>query len=361
MQLSILLPSHRHDLLTCARIAQVCSWAEPQIEVIVRDNSGDAQKRELISRLERDYCHDYCKVIIADPCDGMTNMAELFRVAKGDFVYLVADDDFCFDHAIKALPGVIDEFGGDPSVVGVTAGYAIETTQGTSIHGYEGIDSDDVVARIAGYLKYGGPNVLYYSPLRRQVAQRVFALMSATPLLFSFHDQISCLLYLLNGKFARLSRLMYCYDMGVWETNKSAQRRDVDLYNAEQIDPATNKLHWFLCAFEGAALIANPQIVSGLPLAQRQSVADLWFSAMFARLQNNNRHASGSRLAGDADRLVAKWRASNGRLTFDNMLTDITNFVALFSESKARRYFDFWRAVLEKRDPLAQEAVAASA
>ena len=357
MQLSVLLPSHRHGLEACARIAQACSWAGPQIEVIVRDNSGDAQKRELISRFQ----HDYCNVIIADPCDGMTNMAELFRMAKGDFTYLIADDDFCFDHAIRALPGIIDQFGGDASVVGVTAGYAIELTNGTSIHGYDGIDSDDVVARVAGYLKYVGPNVLHYSPLRRQVAQRIFALMNAAPLLFSFHDQISCLLYLLNGKFTRLSRLMYCYDMGVWENNESAQARDLDEYNAAQIDPATNKLHWFLCAFEGAALIANPKIVPGYSSAQRQPVADLWFSVMFARLQRNDRHAFGSPLADDADRLVAKWRASNGRLTFDNMLTDITDFVALFSESGARRYFDFWRAVLDKRDPLAQETGAASA
>jgi hypothetical protein len=288
-------------------------------------------------------------------------MAELLRMAKGDFTYLIADDDFCFDHAIRALPGIIDKFGSDSSVVGVTAGYAVETTKGTSIDGYEGVDSDDVVARVAGYLKYLGPNLLYYSPLRRQVAQRVFALMSATPLLFSFHDQISCLLYLLNGKFARLLRLMYCYDMGIWENNESAQERDLDIYNSMQIDPATNKLHWFLCGFEGAALIGNPQIVPGCPPAQRQSVADLWFSAMFARLQNNHRHAYGSRLAGDADRLVAKWQTSSGRLTFDNMLTDITGFVALFSESRAQRYFDFWRAVLDKRDPLAQETIAASA
>ncbi len=357
MQLSILLPTHRHSLLACARIAQACSWADPQIEVIVRDNSGDAQKRELISRFQ----NDYSNVIIADPCDVTTNTAELLRIAKGDFIYFLADDDLAFDHAIKALPGIIEEFSGDPSVVGVTAGYAVETSKGTSIDSYEGIDSDDVMGRVAGYLKYGGPNVLYYSPLRRQVVQRIFALMTATPLQFSFHDQIYCLLFLMSGKFTRLLRLMYCYDMGVWEDREAAQRRDLDFYNTNQLDPAINKLHWFLCAFEGAALIAHPQVAPGYSAAQRQPVADLWFSAMFVRLQQDTRNAFGSHLTGDADRLVAKWRASNGRLTFDNMLADISSFIALFSENKARRYFEFWRAVLEKRDPLVRGAVAASA
>ena len=51
MQLSILLPTHRHDLLAISRIVQACSWARPDIEVIVRDNSGNAEKRDLLAFL----------------------------------------------------------------------------------------------------------------------------------------------------------------------------------------------------------------------------------------------------------------------------------------------------------------------
>ena len=50
-----------------------------------------------------------------------------------------------------------------------------------------------------------------------------------------------------------------------------------------------------------------------------------------------------------------------GPLLFDAMLTDIRDFIALFSEDSAKVYFDFWSAVLNKRNPLAREAAAASA
>ena len=30
----------------------------------------------------------------------LTNFSEILRLAKGEFVFLLADDDFCFDHAI---------------------------------------------------------------------------------------------------------------------------------------------------------------------------------------------------------------------------------------------------------------------
>ena len=42
MQLSILLPTNRHGPATIARVAQACSWASPEIQVVVRDNSGNA-------------------------------------------------------------------------------------------------------------------------------------------------------------------------------------------------------------------------------------------------------------------------------------------------------------------------------
>jgi hypothetical protein len=50
--------------------------------------------------------------------------------------------------------------------------------------------------------------------MRRELVIRVFDFMNAMPFRFSFHDQIFCILYLLNGKSFRLQRLMYRYDIG---------------------------------------------------------------------------------------------------------------------------------------------------
>ena len=348
MQLSILIATNREGLLACSRIAQACSWAGPNLEVIVRDNSGDAQKRALLPHFRRDNCN----IIIADPCDGLTNLSECLRLVKGEFVFLLADDDFCFDHAIASLPSVLAQCRNDPSVVGVTGAYAVEASQGSSIVSYQNVESDDVVARVGGYLSYSGPNILHYAPMRREIVQSVFAFMNTLPFYLSFHDQIICLLYLLNGKFVRLNRLLYLYDVGVWEAGNSAQKRDVDFYEGAGLDPAINKLHWFLCGFEGAVLVRNSDMFPDLSLARRQIIADRWFLEMFMRFKGHARLTFGSRFTGEADKLCAKLRISSGQLSFEAMLTEICSLIALFSKDNAQRYHDFWSAVLNKQKPM---------
>ena len=71
MQLSVLLPTHRHDLLACSRIVQACSFASADVEVIVRDNSCNVQKRDMLANIR----HDNCKIIFADACDALQNIS----------------------------------------------------------------------------------------------------------------------------------------------------------------------------------------------------------------------------------------------------------------------------------------------
>ena len=347
VKLSILFPTHRHSLLACARVAQACSWAGPGIEVIVRDNSGDARKREMLANFQR----DNCRIITVAPCDPRENYSETLRQATGDFVFCVGDDDLFFDHVIRDLPSVIAQIGADSSFVGITGTYAIETSKGTSLTGYQDIDSDDVRARATGYLNNQGPNVLFYSVVRRELVSRVFDFMNAMPFYLSFHDQILSMLYLLSGKFFCLPRLLYLYDMGVWETAESAQKRDLDFYNDAGLDPAVNKLQWLLCGFEGASLIANSDMLAVLPPTQRQPLADLWFSAMFARFKRDNRTAFDSPLTEEVNRLRQKLQSPTGHLTFQNILAEISGFIALSSKTNAQDYFDFWDAVINKRQP----------
>ena len=354
VRLSILLPTNRRSLLACSRIAQACSWAGPHVEVVVRDNSGDTRKREVLAYFQR----DNCKIITVDPCEARENFSEALRLATGDFVFCLGDDDFCFDHAIAGLPDVIERIGEDPSIIGVAGTYAIETMKGTSLANYTNIDSDDVRARVAGFLGYGGPNVLFYSILRRELVTRIFNLINDMPFSFSFHDQVMCLLYLLNGKFAPLQRLMYLYDMGVWQSRETAQGRDLDFYKGAGLDPSINKLQWIICGFEGASLTMNSNMLAMLPLAQRQSIADLWFTTMFARFKNDRRSAFNSPLTDDAERWCNKLLNATGQLTFERILTDISGFIALSSSEAAQNYFDFWDAVINKRQPVSRRSNA---
>jgi hypothetical protein len=354
VQLSILIATNRPGLLACSRIAQACSWAGPNLEVIIRDNSGDAQKRSLLPQFKR----EHCTIILAEPCDSLTNISEILKLAKGEFIFILADDDFCFDRAIAALPDTIAKIGADPSVIGITGAYALEMSKGSAVVEYKNVDADDPAARVAGFLSYNGPNILHYAPVRRELVKRIFGSLRTQPYLFSFHDQIICLLYLLNGKFVRLNRFLYLYDMGPWERSESAQERDVSFYKRAGLDAAINKLHWFLCAFEGAALIRNADLFPDYPLAQRQPIADRWFSAMFHRFKNHTRQTFGSGFASEADQLCAKLQKSTGQMSFQDMLSELCGFMALSSKGHAQRYFDFWDGVIGRRNPAVLPLVA---
>jgi len=347
VQLSILLPTNRHGPAAIARIAQACSWAGPKIEVIIRDNSGNAGKRALIEQFRR----DNCTIVSVDSCAPRENYSEALKLATGDFVFCIADDDVCLDRAIEALPAVIDLYGKDPSVVGLNGSYALETSQGTSIATYNDMDSDDVLIRVGSLLKHTGPNMLFYSAIRRGVVERLVALFDAIPFSFSFHDQIMCLLYLLNGKFQRMPRLFYVYDLGLWETFESAQGRDADFCRAAGLDLSVNKLLWLLCGFEGASLVMHSNVIPQMQMAQRQAIADRWFAVMFNRFRGQQRLAFGSPLADEAEKLCRKLREATGQLTFQNILAEVSAFIALSSPSHAQKYFDYWAATITSREP----------
>lgn len=306
----------------------------------------------MISQFRR----DNCDIISVPPCDGPENFAEALRLATGEFVFILGDDDIYFDRAIDAMPCLIDQVGKDPAVAGLSGTYAVEYSKGTALVSYSGIDSDDVAARISGYLGYGGANVLIYSPLRRSVIEQVFHFTQQMPFFCTFHDQIICLLYLLNGKFVKLQRLIYAYDAGPWEEPASAQKRDAESYCVAGLDPAINKLHWFMCGFEGAVLIRNGDVFPDHSAEQRQKMADQWFSVMFMRFMHNPRLTFDSPFTAQADALCGKLRASQGRLSFADMLADICRFMALFSEAKAQNYLRFWAEALKPK----KQAVASA-
>lgn len=345
VKLSVLLPSHRSGLTAISRIAQVCSWAGPNIEVIVRDNSGNAEKRDLISRFRS----EHCKVICVDPCEPLENFFSLLEMAKGEFIFSAADDDFSFDRGIRSMSEFLDQTVADPSVVGIIGHYVLESSSGSSIASYDGCDSDDPVTRVAGYLTNGGPNVFCYSALRRDMLAHTYAFLTAMPFYLSFHDQIQALLFLLQGKFLKIDRLLYCYDVGAWEASKTAEGRDIAFYQAAGLDPAINLIHWLLCAFEGAVLARNATLFPDYPLAQRQAIADRWFATRFVSFVRNARSAHGSGYEDESRRIRQRLLASTGQLSFQSLLAEICNLIALFSTEKADRYHAFWDAQINQR------------
>jgi hypothetical protein len=156
-------------------------------------------------------------------------------------------------------------------------------------------------------------------------------------------------LYILQGRFVPLDRLLYCYDPGNWDFFATEQQEHLKYYIRASPDPALNKLHWLLCAFEGAVLIRNLAPLSAYSLSQRQQMADYWFSYMFSKFQVAKQEDLGSAFAADAEKLCVKWKAAAGQLSFEALLADFCQFLALFSVGASMKYFAYWGNMLSLR------------
>ena len=148
IRLSIVVPSTRGDLGALSRMLHACTWAGPRVEVVVRDSSGNATNAACL----QDIACENCRLIVAPPCDARENRRQAIAEARGDFVFLLAEDDICFDRALALLPGVIESVAADPAIVGVAAPALRETPQGSEAFAYPNIDADDPLVRLSGYL-----------------------------------------------------------------------------------------------------------------------------------------------------------------------------------------------------------------
>ena len=345
ISLSVVIATLRDDLFALARVLQACSWAGPRVQIVVRDACGSAVRAELLHGIAQ----ENCRLIVAPPCDARTNRREALREARGDFVCLLDDDALCFDRAIAMLPGVIEGVLADPAIVGVAAPALIETAQGAQAFAYPNIDADDPLVRLSGFLSAPGPNLLASAPVRRTTLLRALEAIDERPFAFAFDDRLVSLLCLLGGRFARTTRLMRVEDAGA-QADGNRPPADTEFYRAARLDPATDRLYWYLCGFEGASLIRTTALDPDYSPEQRQALADLWLSAMFARFRDEPRGSHGSPLGGEADALCGRWREAGPRLPFDDMLADICRFLALSSQDNARRYAAFWSARPDSRE-----------
>jgi hypothetical protein len=105
----------------------------------------------------------------------------------------------------------------------------------------------------------------------------------------------------------------------------------------------------FLCGFEGAVLALHSDGFPSHAPEQRQAVANLWFSAMFARFKGHKRLTFGANSIKKVEASCAKLQGMAGAVTFDAMLAEICSTIGIFSKDKAEVYFAYWDAVLNHR------------
>lgn len=350
--LSICVPSNRTGLRACANLLQACSWGSHAVEVVIRDNSGSGAKKAIMGVMDK----RYCRVVYAPPCDAATNLREVVNLSKGEFVVYLQDDDGGFNYGVQAASRMANRELIDPSVIGITGGYVVESDVGSSVGGYVGIDSHDPMERLAGYLSYQGPNLLFESAIRRHAVLRVLEfLWTAHPIPMPFHDQIAVLTHLLAGRFLQTGRLMFINDNSNWSTGEACVRSDIGHYTAAAMDPAIRRLHWMLCGFEGANVVLRTPFGAHLPEEARAALAGYWLESMYLRFSNEPGLTIESEHDPAARTLADKWKAAHPHFALYDMLADICDFIEKFNQPKAQAYFDFWS--MGEKAPVGAESI----
>jgi hypothetical protein len=341
MQLSVVIPTNRDSLQARARLLSAATWASERVEIIIRDNSGSAGKLVWLGGLQA----TNCRVESVEPCAAYENFAGALALSSGEFVLFLGDDDACFDRGVAALALASEQHAGDSSVAGLTGAYALEERSASRIVSYTGVDSSDVLQRLDGYLGYQGPNLIFYSAMRRGLAVDAFGFMAQHPLQAPFHDNLYSLIYLLAGRVLNVGRLTFIYDNANWDAVEAGVASDLKQYAAAGVDPIMRKLHWLLCGFEGAWLATRSRFGAARSPAERQAVAVKWFDLMFRRFSGDANQSFGSTLADPAAATTQKLLRSYPNFSLDALLDDICDFITLFSAEKAEAYRDFWLGV----------------
>jgi glycosyltransferase involved in cell wall biosynthesis len=337
MKISLVLPTNRTSYSAIARVLEVASLDPNKFELIVRDNSGDERKQAFLSSIES----PTLRLFNVPNRGAFENFVEALRLSTGDFVLLFGDDDWISTLGLEQLHSRALSINGDSKFALVTGDCLVESSGGSGLVRYTTLDSESPEQRLTGYLTTSAPNVLYYSAVRRALIQRCYAFLESLPYKLSFHDQLVSLIYLIAGRVATIERVVYFYNLGIWETADGTLAKDRACYRDAGLPIEVDRIHWLICGMEGAFLLKS-NLMSEFPY-DRGRMVDLWFSTYFMRFKHLGRESGYSDTPANAatQRLRDKWMGA-GEANLNELLLDICDIIELVDKPGAERYFNYW-------------------
>ncbi|MDR3560914.1 MAG: glycosyltransferase [Negativicutes bacterium] len=338
MKLSIVMPSHNTGTRVNSTILNTCTMGGNDIEVIIRDNSANLQKREFLSRISE----KNCRILMVDECPGSENYQALVNEAKSDFVYFVCDDDYISPYALPTLVTEIDRIHDDPGVIGVTGIFGIEDQVSSNFFPFNEFDTPKASDRFKAFLDHS-PSVFHYSPLRRSMMQDMWKFASQLPLFFSYHDWIINCIYLMHGRLTYVPRYIYQYNNANWADAAACLRTDAHYFRKAGLDSSAVRLQWLIGCLEGGQIFLHKYKGVNLPAAERQELAAMWIQQRYAWFLGNwQREAPDAKFDAEALKVVAKW-VDRSDFKFPELLDDLCGYFSLSSPDIAQRYYDFWK------------------
>ncbi|MDE2029889.1 MAG: glycosyltransferase family 2 protein [Alphaproteobacteria bacterium] len=338
MKLSIAMPSHNVGSRINANILNACVLGSDDVEIIIRDNSGNEEKRKFLSGIKE----KNCRIISVDECPGAENIRELMDETAGEFVFTVCDDDYVNGYALPSLLDEIDKIKGDTAYVGTSGIFVIDEDRKTEFFRFNCFDTPDALGRFKAYLG-GCPSIFQYSPIRRTVSKSVLGFCSTLPVYLSYHDWLLNCLHLMHGKFSYVDRYIYHYYNSNWTGGEQNLISDARYFKLAGIDTSGVRIQWLIAAFEGAQTFMSKYSGVDMPREQRQSLAVFclshWYQMLFHTYM---RQAPDAKYDAETLKIAQKWMASS-EINLSNLLADICEFYALTAPEKAQHYYDFWK------------------
>jgi hypothetical protein len=339
-KLSIMMPSHNVGTRTNINILNASLMGNDDVEVVIRDNSGNAEKRDFLSRIKE----NNCRIMSVDECPGRENFISLLNEVKGDFTFFVCDDDYANGYCLSSIVKRIKKIESFPDFIGIAGGALIDHDNGTDAVLFSGLHKRRNLTRVENLFKSNWPSVFQYSAMRTDILRTVWAFSETLPVYMSYHDMLMNSLALLHGRVVTIKRFFYQYYNSNWATHEQHLESDAGFFRRMGIDPSGVRLQWLIAAFEGARTFIEKYHSAPLSQEERGALASYWFGRFFQTFleRSTNREAEGARFDKIAFDLSVKWRWRS-QISLDEILNDIVDFYALSSPEIASAYYEFWK------------------
>ena len=340
MKLSIIMPSHNVGAQVNINIMKACSMGSDDVEIVIRDNSGDEEKRKFLSQING----KNCRILSVDECPIDENYKSLMNEARGEFAFLISDDDLPNGFALPAIIQEIERVKGDASIIGITGISMFDEAAQTNFALFKGFDSQESADRMKAFFGEGWHSLFQFLPLRLSVLQDVWNFWSTTPLFLSYHDLLIGCLVLSHGRTTHLNRCLYSYHNTNWVDEEMHLSSHARYFRRAGLDTSATRFLWLMAAFEGAQTFLHKYKGAPLSSEQREALGFCWFEHWFKEFTcaKPYRKVEDARFDLQALKLVEKW-SSTREIRCPEILTDIAEHFSLSSPELAQRYYDFWK------------------
>lgn len=211
-KLCIGIPSNRKLSACEGSIRSAVTYCrENNVGLYISDNSGDAEKRELLSEI---VTGDGLTYVSRPPCGMIDNWFTAFEGTEGDYVLMMGDDD-----KIVSIGSPLDMSTVAPDVAGVRPSIlAYLDPRGITNLNFAGINSAKPIERIVEHIKSSnGSNIGICSFWRRDVFQSIMALhFKSHPTKGTYCDWALMNGLVSSGKVVKNPMSCYFYDVHNW-------------------------------------------------------------------------------------------------------------------------------------------------